>query len=90
MRTETNRLELIRRMADALQTLSAEMLGSGTARWGAYEKAGIINFGPTPKPDQINANCGERIVHTLLDHAALDSEQARRVTQVTQVTHLSV
>jgi len=36
MRTETSRLELIRRMADALQSLSFEMLGSGTARWGAY------------------------------------------------------
>jgi hypothetical protein len=38
-----DREHLVYGMADALQSLSDEMLESGTARWGAYETAGLIN-----------------------------------------------
>lgn len=65
------REHLINRMAEALQSLSIEMLESGTARWGAYEHAGLVNFNDRlrPDPSRINANT-EGIVHTPLDQAA--------------------
>jgi hypothetical protein len=89
-----DRGHLVSRMAEALQSLSAEMLGSGTARWGAYERAGLINFNDRVRldPNRINADT-DRIVHTSLDWAAVDLEEARRqrqrVTGVTGVTHFS-
>ena len=80
-RAMKNREHLINRMADALHTLSAEMLDSGTARWGAYEQAGLINVYDRLHPDsqRINAHT-EGIVHNPLDHAATDLEKMRRVT----------
>jgi hypothetical protein len=70
---------LIIRMADALQPLSAEMLESGTARWGAYDQAGLINTNDrwSPDPTRINAHT-EGIVHTPLDRAAEELEKSRR------------
>ena len=77
---------LISRMAQALQSLSPEMLESGTARWGAYELAGLINFNDRlrPDPSRINAHT-DGIVHTPFDRAAIDLEKARRVARVAQV-----
>jgi hypothetical protein len=74
-----DREHLVYGMADALQSLSAEMLDSGTARWGAYELAGLINVNDRQRPDmsRINANT-EGIVHTPLDRAAVDLEKSRR------------
>jgi hypothetical protein len=74
-----SREPLIIRMADALQPLSAEMLESGTARWGAYERAGLINANDRWRPDprRINAHT-EGIVHTPLDRAAAELEKSRR------------
>jgi hypothetical protein len=46
-----DREHLVYGMADALQSLSAEMLDSGTARWGAYELAGLINVNDRQRPD---------------------------------------
>jgi hypothetical protein len=85
------RTELIKRMADALQTLSDDMLESGTARWGAYERAELVNFNDRlrPDPQRINAHL-DRIVHTPLDWAALDLEKARRVAEVAEVAHFSI
>ena len=64
-------------MADALQRLSAEMLESGTARWGAYDQAGLINANDrwSPDPSRINAHT-EGIVHTPLDRAAAEHGSA--------------
>ena len=76
-----NHRQLITRMAEALQSLSPEMLGSGTARWGAYEQARLINFNDRLRQDPscINAHA-QGIVHTPLDRAAVDLEKGRRVT----------
>ena len=73
------REHLVYGMAEALQSLSAEMLESGTARWGAYEIAGLINANDrwSPDPSRINANT-EGIVHTPLDWAAVELEKSRR------------
>jgi hypothetical protein len=74
-----DREHLVYGMADALQSLSDEMLESGTARWGAYETAGLINANDrwSPDPSRINANT-EGIVHTPLDWAAVKLEKSRR------------
>jgi hypothetical protein len=78
-----DRTNLINRMAEALRTLSDTMLDSGTARWGAYERADLINFNNSARPDphRINANCSankEGVIHTPLDRAAVDLEKTRR------------
>ena len=78
-RTEAERRELIRRMVAALKPLSNELLWSGTARWGAYEKARMVNFRDRAAIDRnrINANV-EGIVHTDLDREAANLETERR------------
>jgi hypothetical protein len=52
------RKQLIIDMAGALRTLSNDMLNSGTAQWGAYERAGLINYRDHIRTDpaRINAN----------------------------------
>jgi hypothetical protein len=76
-----DRKRLIARMAAALQPLSAEMLESGTARWGAYELAGLVNVNDRwrPDPSRINAHT-EGIVHTPLDEAAVHLEKESRAS----------
>jgi hypothetical protein len=64
-----DREQLIGRMADALKGVT--MLDSGTARWAAYERARLINFGPRPRADRINANAGDGVLSSPLDKAAL-------------------
>ena len=73
------REHLVERMATILQSLSIEMLESGTARWGAYEQAGLINFNDRllPYPLRINAH-SEGIVHNSIDQAAVSLAAARR------------
>jgi hypothetical protein len=44
LRPAAIREDLVQRMADALRPLSAEMLGSGTARAGRYQSDRLVNF----------------------------------------------
>jgi hypothetical protein len=76
-----DREHLIARMAAALQPLSAEMLESGTARWGTYELAGLVNVNDRwrPDPSRINGHT-EGIVHTPLDQAAVHLEKEARAS----------
>jgi hypothetical protein len=67
--------DLVTRMSEALQSLSAEMLESGTARWGAYERAGLTNHYNCSDPNRLSFP----FVHTPLDRAAVDLEKSRRV-----------
>jgi hypothetical protein len=69
--------DIVTRMADALQSLSMDMLDSGTARWGAYERAGLTNHYSRSDPDRISFP----FVHTPLDREAVNLEKARRVAQ---------
>lgn len=71
---------LIARMAEALQSLSGDMLESGTARWNAYDRAGLINFNDRIRrdPDRINAHA-DGIVHTPLDRDAVALAKSLRV-----------
>jgi hypothetical protein len=71
--------DLINRMAEALRSLSDAMLDSGTARWGAYERAGLINLDDCRHPDthRINAHL-DGIIHTGVDRAAVETEKLRR------------
>ena len=66
------REQLIVSMAEALRSLPSEMVNSGTARWGAYERAGLMNFNDRSRPDphRINANT-EGIIFSPLDYAAV-------------------
>jgi hypothetical protein len=79
LRTEDQQRQLVEQMADALRILSTNLLDSGTARWGIYEKAGLINFADRQKPDptRIEAHT-DGIVHTPLDRAAVDRKKRRR------------
>jgi len=74
-----DREQLIVNMAEALKSLSNEMLNSGTARWGAYERAGLINFNDRKRPDprRINANT-EGIIFSPLDYAAVAIAERER------------
>jgi hypothetical protein len=74
-----DRSQLVTQMADALRPLSEKMLGSGTARWGAYEKAKLINFRDHERldPKRINANV-DRIIFSPLDYEAVAVEKTRR------------
>ena len=62
---------LVVAMAETLQSLTAGMLDSGTARWSAYDRAGLINFADRVRSDPTRINAQDGIVHTALDHAAV-------------------
>jgi hypothetical protein len=76
---DLDREQLIISMAAALKSLSNEMLNSGTARWGAYERAGLINFNDRTRSDprRINANT-EGIIFSPLDYAAVAIAERER------------
>lgn len=80
MTVSTDRRNVVAKMAEALRSLPPEMLDSGTARWGAYERARLVNFADRQRfdPERINANV-EGIVHNALDR------EAARVARVAQV-----
>ena len=80
LRLAAVRDDLVRRMADALQPLPTEMLGSGTARAGRYQTAKLVNFRDRERldPQRLNAHA-EGLCHNQLDRAAVDFERTRRV-----------